>query len=284
MTRCRFPFRLRPEAGGNTGFFVGCGRCLYCRIQRRKAWAMRLLYEVQTSNGACFITLTYDDKHLPAGGTLVKSDLQKFYKRLRKILGETKIKHFSCGEYGDKFNRPHYHGIVCGLGAGIAKDFIDRAWAMGRIDVGNAEEDSIRYVTGYIAKKFHEPVPEGCDPTFQLQSKGIGLQYAIDNLEDIKRDGCKFRGKSQGVPRYFRDKLFSEEEVSVLRQKAVVLGADYLLENFPEYGGILEKDLTAHQLSAVVRRAQDQNEQMHRHLLAEAKVHKLKKEKKDYGK
>lgn len=282
MTRCRFPFRLK--AGGDTGFFVGCGKCLYCRIQRRKTWAMRLLYEVSTSDGACFITLTYDEENLPEGGTLVKSDLQKFFKRLRKLVSP--LKYFACGEYGDMFNRPHYHAIVCGLGAAVGKEFVEKAWPYGRIDVGNAEEDSIRYVCGYIAKKFYEPVPDGCLSTFQLQSQGIGLQYAMDNLERLKEEGCSFRGKSQGVPRYFRDKLFTEEEVKQLRQKAVVLGADYLLENFPEWGGVKESELTEHQLSFVVRRAQDQNEQMHRHLLSEAKIHKLKKESKNgkYGK
>jgi len=33
---------------------------------------------------ACFLTLTYDDKHLPHGGTLAHEDVQKFLKRLRR--------------------------------------------------------------------------------------------------------------------------------------------------------------------------------------------------------
>ena len=43
--------------------------------------------------------------------TLQKSDLQKFFKRLRKKTHE-KISYYAVGEYGDNTQRPHYHIIL----------------------------------------------------------------------------------------------------------------------------------------------------------------------------
>lgn len=47
-----------------------------------------------------FLTLTYNDKNLPEGGTLNLEDIQLFMKRLRKFLEPKKIRFFQCGEYG----------------------------------------------------------------------------------------------------------------------------------------------------------------------------------------
>ena len=60
-----------------------------------------------------FLTLTYNDQELPAGETLVPTDLQKFWKRFRK--NHSPVRYYSCGEYGDRTGRPHYH--ACAFGA-----------------------------------------------------------------------------------------------------------------------------------------------------------------------
>jgi len=63
---------------------VPCGRCIGCRLERSRQWAMRCVHESSLYDDNCFITLTYDDEFLPAGGTLVKRHFQLFIKRLRK--------------------------------------------------------------------------------------------------------------------------------------------------------------------------------------------------------
>lgn len=50
--------------------FLPCGGCIGCRLERAQAWAVRCVHEAQMHEANCFITLTYDDEHLPAGGTL----------------------------------------------------------------------------------------------------------------------------------------------------------------------------------------------------------------------
>jgi len=92
---------------------VPCGQCIGCRLERSRQWAIRCLHESGLHERNCFITLTYDDEHLPEGGTLVKQDWQLFIDRLRKRF-RTKVRYFHCGEYGEQTRRPHYHAILFG--------------------------------------------------------------------------------------------------------------------------------------------------------------------------
>lgn len=119
-----------------------CGQCIACRLERSKQWAIRCVHEASQFEDNCFITLTYDDQHLPADGSLCLDHFQRFMKRLRKkffgsspVIVEEKeqypIRFFHCGEYGtvcknckkseqfclcDGFvpglGRPHYHACI----------------------------------------------------------------------------------------------------------------------------------------------------------------------------
>jgi hypothetical protein len=101
------------------------------------------MHELQDHIHSQYVTLTYDEKHLPKNGSLTDKnspggdDLTNFIKRLRKDFPPKSIRHFSCGEYGEscgicgqnrincerlnhhKFERtigrPHYHSILYGL-------------------------------------------------------------------------------------------------------------------------------------------------------------------------
>ena len=80
---------------------VPCGQCIGCRLDRSRDWALRCIHEAQLHEDNSYITLTYDDDNLPANASLDKSDFQKFMKRLRKSLGDKKVRFFHCGEYGE---------------------------------------------------------------------------------------------------------------------------------------------------------------------------------------
>lgn len=190
---------------------------------------MRLTHQFYMSGGkGTFLTLTYDDEHLPEGATLVKSDVQNFMKRLRKSIGKKfKIKYYACGEYGEKaglerrygdqHGRPHYHIIIIGLHYGDAshRKLIDSAWNLGRVYHGTFSSDSARYTADYIQKKMISKDPEKIReeyghklPPFQLQSQGIGWDYAKAMAEDILSTGkIKSRGKETSIPRYYLKKL-----------------------------------------------------------------------------
>ncbi len=91
-----------------------CGQCIGCRLERSRQWAMRCMHEAQLHENNCFITLTYDNTHLPSDGSLHYKDFQLFIKRLRKKFGNTRIRYYMAGEYGENFGRPHFHACIFG--------------------------------------------------------------------------------------------------------------------------------------------------------------------------
>jgi hypothetical protein len=107
---------VKIEDGSPQGLYVPCGKCIACRIARTREWTVRIMHEMSCHDNAVFATLTYDDDHLPPDRSISKDELQRFIKRLRKELGDRKIRYFACGEYGETTNRPHYHAIIFGLG------------------------------------------------------------------------------------------------------------------------------------------------------------------------
>jgi len=57
-----------------------CGQCIGCRLERSRQWAMRCIHEAQLHQNNCFITLTYDDEHLPKDLSLDHRDFQLFFR------------------------------------------------------------------------------------------------------------------------------------------------------------------------------------------------------------
>lgn len=105
-----------------------CGQCRGCRLEYSRQWANRCMLELQYHDSAYFVTLTYDDVHVPKSYypdpetgealtslTLVKRDFQLFMKRLRRNFPDDHIRFFMAGEYGSETFRPHYHAIIFGL-------------------------------------------------------------------------------------------------------------------------------------------------------------------------
>lgn len=154
----------------------GCGKCLPCRINKARIWTHRILLEQQMHGDCAFITLTYDDDHLPPGGNLQPVDLTKFYKRLRRAIGEQKIRHYSVGEYGDRTHRPHYHGAVFGIGIDYAST-IANCWGHGFTYTGDLNKDSARYITGYLVSKLTKRHPDSdLVPEFaRMSTRGGGI-------------------------------------------------------------------------------------------------------------
>ena len=84
---------------------VPCGKCAACLTNKRKEWTFRLNQELHVSSSSFFITLTYDDEHIPVTEeglpTFSKRDIQLFIKRLRKNTNR-KISYYIVSEYGEK--------------------------------------------------------------------------------------------------------------------------------------------------------------------------------------
>lgn len=158
-----------------------CGQCLPCRINKRRLWTHRLMLESYQHAESVFVTLTYDEEHLPSGGTLVKKDFQKFFKRLRYFLGGKGIRYYGVGEYGAQTHRPHYHAIIFGLGFDNC-EVVAKAWPFGRVHVGECNIHTVQYVAGYVTKKFIKKGDERVQE-FSVMSRKPGIAYgALDEL------------------------------------------------------------------------------------------------------
>lgn len=197
--------------------WLPCGKCEGCLIERSRQWASRCIKESQNYKENCFLTLTYDNDHLPANNSLIKRDLQLFIKRLRKQISPARVRYFGCGEYGSLGLRPHYHLILFGY------DFTDlifhiennrsfteskmlkSLWKYGFVSVGKVTFESCAYVARYVMKKLHPKILGDRTPEFICMSTRPGIANLLfnQNGEEISENGFMFSaGRKVATPRY----------------------------------------------------------------------------------
>ena len=124
------------------------------------------MHEASLHDDNSFITLTYSPENLPEDNSVHVEHLQKFFKRLRKLIAPTKIRYFACGEYGENKNRPHYHAIIFGYSFPDKRlhtkqngnllyrsRLLEKAWPYGYSMIGNVSFESCAYVARYVMKK-----------------------------------------------------------------------------------------------------------------------------------
>lgn len=252
----------------STGLSFDCGSCRSCRLKRRSEWSQRMIDHSSTvEHKTLFITLTYSQAHLPKDYSLSKKDCQKFFKRLRKRLPKgTKISYYLCGEYGPKTRRPHYHLILFGLDYSYSQ-MIFEAWGLcdpsGFKCIYTIDSEAFKYVTGYTCKKIGTNYNKkfiteyGIQPEFQLQSHGIGKQFALKSLS-ISNPVLYRNGLEVVPPRYYRkvlglsadiykDKI--EDYQNELNEKIASLKQYYPGKSFTELSNMIriENDLTLRQ-------------------------------------
>lgn len=201
---------------------VPCGRCVGCKIVRARQWALRCVHEASLYDRNCFLTLTYEK----APPTLVKPDLQLFFRRMRKTLHKRglEFRYFGVGEYGAQFERPHYHALIFGYNFEDRKYFkgplkaatyvskeLDDLWGMGFATIGDLNSASAQYVAQYCVKKLTGPIAKeyygARKPEFAIMSRrpGIGRGW-IDEFGTsvFPRDFVVVEGGARvAVPRFY---------------------------------------------------------------------------------
>lgn len=214
------------------GYSHPCGRCLSCRINKRRVWAARLMLEAQCHEHSFFSTFTYEVP--PSGNTLVKAHVSDAIKRLRERArgaGRT-VRFYACGEYGEHTLRPHYHACIFGLGPEHVSD-VEAAWlglrdpvaiagfsSHGVLGVGGAN-----YVTGYVTKKLASVDADkarGVLPEFAVMSRrpGLGLPALIAVIEALNTSaGALYLARNLDVPVAFQVSGRLMPLGSYLRQK-----------------------------------------------------------------
>lgn len=254
---CYYPLSAWLTEGGEVVFaergsivralVLPCGRCVGCRVDRSRDWAIRCVHEAQVSACSSYVTLTYNDESCPA--SLCYSDFQKFMKRLRRFveyrdennkLIRPRISFFMCGEYGELGGRPHYHACLFGVHFGdrvvhaeqgngfplYRSDSLSKLWPHGFASIGEVSFDSAAYVARYVMKKITGPMAEDhyrrvdvrtgevvdVEPEFCRMSlnPGIGQRWFDEFWRDVfgqEKDGVVVRGKQYPAPRFYLNKL-----------------------------------------------------------------------------
>lgn len=224
-----------------TFVYVPCGKCPACASRRRSEWSFRLFQEVKNAESCYFLTLTYDDEHLPFTynekydvdvPTVKKRDVQLFLKRLRFNLRGAKIRYFVVSEYGPKFYRPHYHMLLFNFPLILKNkldDYIRDAWQNGFVRVDPVSDGRVNYVTSYCLDSSF--LPPFLNRNFMLCSRRPALgasyldndsvvKYHLDNMDDFGYIPTSGKVKKVRLPRYYRDRILSDEQRNKISLKS----------------------------------------------------------------
>jgi len=222
-----------------------CRQCIGCRLEKSRQWATRLIHESAQHNNACFLTLTYDDNHVPKNGSLNRSHFTTFIKDLRArcdYYGKGKIKYFGCGEYGDQSSRPHYHAALYGP-FGVYSDDPERTpeepsrsgasqfshvdisavWPYGFHRFSELSFESAAYVARYVLKKvsgapssthYGDRIPE-----FQASSNGLGRSHVERWTSDIyPSDQVVLPGRGEFMPPPYYDRILEKVDPALFEK------------------------------------------------------------------
>lgn len=207
-------------------FQLPCGKCIECRLDYARQWAVRCVHEAQMYEKNSFITLTYSDENLK-NPKLVYSDFQKFMKKLRKTQNDP-VGMFVTGEYGELTKRPHWHAIVFNWRPNdcvpkyknirgdqvYSSATLDKLWSNGIAELGSVTFESAGYCARYAAKKLVHGKDNEHDyqPISRKSSKhAIGKKWLEQFWPDVFNGGSVILrdGTAIGIPRYY-EKWFRE--------------------------------------------------------------------------
>lgn len=252
---CLYPVALYDGSGNMTT--RPCGQCLQCKIDYSRQFAIRAVHEASLHDENSYITLTFDDEHLPKDKSVNKRHVQDFMRSLRSSYDHP-IRYLACGEYGDQKDRPHYHLCLFGhqfedlevlrFDENKKKGYwkrghdhtlfrsgkLESIWTAGFSTVGNLTYESAAYVARYVTKKITGTSPQalqliaekykGRKKEFALMSRmpGIGHDWFMKNYRDIyPKDYYVHDGKKFLPPRYY-DTLYGRmfpKKMEEIKQK-----------------------------------------------------------------
>lgn len=211
-----------------------CGKCQPCLADRSSQWATRMANHSSMFPVSSFITLTYDDEHLPYPPSLEPRHLELLWKVLR---GSAAFSYYACGEYGEKRQRPHYHAILFGYwpadarlwketsaGQLFSSSHLTQKWGRGFTSVSPVSMATMVYVAKYVlkAKEDFRWVDPETGEVFNLVSPfsrmsrrpaiGSAWVQAFGESDAFRHDNVVIAGSVRRMPRYYERKLREKSE------------------------------------------------------------------------
>lgn len=236
---------------------TACGWCKECRAKIARDWMIRLCEEIKDRKNGKFVTLSLSVESIIE---LEKDIYKTKFRGISENIGETDVnllaafavrrwterfrkknkkapRHFLITELGHTSSeRIHLHGIIW-----EEEKEITNSWKYGNIYIGEwVDERTINYITKYITKidEVHEGYKQA---TFV--SKGIGKNYIERNKHIHKFKGeetqTKYKmknGTNVELPRYYKEKLWNEEEreylwLKTMDENIISLGGEKIKNN-----------------------------------------------------
>lgn len=234
VTAVRDPISGKLRVGGRGGVWtheLPCGSCVGCKMDRARAWSIRIGHEAQGWDSNLFVTFDYAPEFLRSW-SLEYRDFQLFMKRCRKRFGA--VRFFVAGEYGKLYKRPHWHAILFNLQLPDQEEFqnetfrsesLERTWGLGNCVIGRVTARSAAYVAGYTQSKAYGREAEAAYEdlvdveTGDVSSRrrefcamsrrpGIGALWYRKFAGDLfPRDSAVQDGKEFKVPRFYFEKF-----------------------------------------------------------------------------
>lgn len=221
---------------------IQCNKCMECKQKKAREWSVRLNEEIAQNREGKFVTLTFSNEkykelwlEIPDNVRGYERDnriatiaVRRFLERWRKEYGKS-VRHWFVTELGHQGTENiHLHGILWTNEHG---EKVEKLWQYGFIWRGYATEPKINgwsarlyvngatvgYITKYVQKKDVEH--KHYEPRI-LTSAGIGRGYTTKpRAEENKYKGADTqdayrteKGHKIGMPIYYRNKLYTEEE------------------------------------------------------------------------
>lgn len=229
---------------------IPCGKCIGCRLEYSKQWATKGILEAEQFKDNWFLTITYDQEHLPENGSLKANEFKNFIKKIREYYdrkyNHIGVRFMGCGEYGT-LGRPHYHAIMFNMPIPIEQmkfheynenhealyrcPELEKIWGKGMIVAAEVNWNTCAYVARYITKKVGIPANKehykklGIEPEFFRMSRkpGIGREYYEKNKNKLfEKDEIivnKYGGGQMKVkpPKYY-EKLYDIENPEKIKE------------------------------------------------------------------
>lgn len=231
---------------GTIGGYVPCGYCPECLKHRQNLWYVRFWAEnkyqkrINPSSVTLFLTLTYNDEHLPSCRNDALNDIRAFVKQVSRKFN-CKPRYYFASEHGDTHNRLHFHGLLFGVYLYCDwQKLIESIWPNGFVTVKVASYSNYRYVCKYVTKDMDPNENSDGIETIQVFSKrpSLGFNWITDTHKiylnaDLKRR-LYIDGFSYSLPRSYSDKIYTSLNIGLRK---------YSCERFSDYDEVRDCDV-----------------------------------------
>lgn len=208
-----------------------CGVCMKCKKKKARDWSIRLKEDIKVNKQCYFVRLSYSPKWMKhwyqlnelmdihdegynLDNWVAKKSIRMFLERWRKKYKKS-VRHWGCTELGPNYTeRLHIHMILWCSKEQIQN--LDRLWKYGQTWIGKyVNSETAGYIAKYMSKS--DPKHKGYQ-SVMFTSAGIGMPYVTKQIAykamgyEIKDYYKHENGYVTGLPQYYKNKLFTEEE------------------------------------------------------------------------